>query len=102
MAADDIACPLFVRRVTNGEIAGDRKGRNIGREFGKGGLQGVRIERGFIAMHVMAALDEEDRIIAERIGQAIALQILRAETDHDQAGAAALPFHQRVCRERRR
>ena len=91
-----------MRRVANGKIARDREGGDIGRELGQCSFQGGGIEGRFIAVDIMAAGNEKNRIVAERIGQTVALQVFGPEADHDQAGAPTLPFHKGVCRKCRR
>ena len=98
---DPVAHPLLVRRVAHGEIAGDGEG---GDGFGKHRQDLVErrhVERRLVAVHVVAAGQEEDGIVAERVGQPVALEVLGAEADHDEPGAPALSFHQRIGGERR-
>ena len=101
--ADQVAGGNLVRRVAHGEIGADRQSpRRRGAEFGQRRLQRGQVERGGIAVDVMAARQNTTGIGAERRLQAVAGEVGLGKADHDQRDAAALPLDQRVGGERRR
>ena len=98
--ANEVAHAELVLGVAHREIAGDGEGgHGAGKLIELRGKR-VRIERRFMAMHIMPAGKEDHRIGAERLPEPVAFEIVWAEADHDQTDAPALAFDQRIGRQR--
>ena len=98
--ADQVAYPQFVLGIAHGEIAGHREGRDRIRQPVEPVGQRTGIEYRLMAVDIVPAGQEHDGIGAERLAKAVALEILRAEADHDEADAPTLALDQRIGRKR--
>ncbi len=94
--ADQVAGGDLVSRVADGEIGADGEGRDGAAEFRQGRLERGQVERRGVAVDVVAAGAEHDRVAAERRLQPVAVEVGLGEADHHQRHAAALPLDQRV------
>ena len=100
--ANQIGGGYLVRGIARREIAADRHGRHVGRQFRQSGFQRREIERRLVAMDVVAAGHEDDRIRAQRSRETGPFELGRGEPDHHQGRSPALSLNEGVGRQRRR
>ncbi len=96
-AADHLARGDFMGGVAGGKAGGNGKAHHLRPQFGHLRLKRGQVQRRGLGARVgVAAVQKDDRVTLQRLGQAAALHVAGVEADEDQRDAAALPLDQRI------